>query len=61
MRMAMELGVDKGLLEQLSDGSEQSAAILQEIVNGSEEKIEELNETFARAFHFYLFEQTDLI
>lgn len=48
MRKAMELGVDKELLEQLSDGSEQSAAILQEIVNGSEEKIEELNETFAR-------------
>ena len=50
--MAMELGVDKELLEQLSDGSEQSAAILQEIVNGSEEKIEELNETFARVSIF---------
>lgn len=46
MRAAMELGVNEGILQQLSDGSEESAAILQEIVNSGEDKIQELNEKF---------------
>lgn len=48
MRQAMEYGVDEGILKQLTDGSTESAAILQEIVAGGEEKIRELNEQFAR-------------
>ncbi|MCM1190748.1 MAG: phage tail tape measure protein [bacterium] len=48
MRQAMEYGVSDGILKQLADGSEESAAILQEIVNGGEEKIQELNEQFAK-------------
>jgi TP901 family phage tail tape measure protein len=48
MRTAMELGVNEGILQQLSDGSAESAAILQEIVDGGEEKIGELNEKFAQ-------------
>jgi hypothetical protein len=44
----MELGVNEGILQQLSDGSAESAAILQEIVDGGEEKIGELNEKFAQ-------------
>lgn len=48
MRLAMELGVSEGILEQLSDGSEESAAILAEIVSTGDEKITELNEQFGR-------------
>ncbi|MCM1026527.1 MAG: phage tail tape measure protein [Roseburia sp.] len=48
MRQAMEYGVAEGILKQLADGSEESAAILQEIVNGGEEKIQALNEQFAK-------------
>lgn len=47
MKKAMELGVSEGLLKQLSDGSAESAGILQEIVNSGEEKIQELNEKFS--------------
>jgi TP901 family phage tail tape measure protein len=48
MRQAMELGVNEGILQQLSDGSEESAAILQEIVNSGQDKIQELNEKFGQ-------------
>lgn len=48
MQKAMEMGVSEGLLAKLSDGSEESAGILQEIVNSGEEKIAELNEKFAK-------------
>lgn len=48
IRLAMEYGVDEGILSQLSDGSTESAAILQEIVNSGSEKIQKLNEEFAR-------------
>lgn len=45
---AMELGVDQGLIQKLSDGSEESAQILAAIVEGGEEKVGELNEQLAR-------------
>ena len=45
---AMELGVDKGLVQKLSDGSEQSAQILAAIVEGGETEIAALNEEFAK-------------
>lgn len=48
LRLAMEYGVDEGILSQLADGSTESAAILQEIVNSGSEKIQELNEEFAK-------------
>ncbi len=48
IRLAMEYGVDKGILEQLTDGSAESAAILQEIVINGSERITELNEEFAK-------------
>lgn len=44
----MELGVDQGLIQKLSDGSEESAQILAAIVEGGEEKVGELNEQLAR-------------
>ena len=50
MQTAIAMGVDEGLLAQLSDGSAESAAILQEIVNSGQEKITGpggLNEKFA--------------
>jgi hypothetical protein len=40
--------VNEGILQQLSDGSEESAAILQEIVNSGSDKIQELNEKFGQ-------------
>ena len=43
---AMEMGLDEGLIKQLSDGSKESAAILQGLVNAGEDKIKELNEKF---------------
>ena len=48
IQKAMELGVDEGLVKKLSDGSEQSAQILDAIVNGGEEDIAALNEQFAK-------------
>lgn len=46
LQKAAELGVSQGLLAQLSDGSVESAAYLQQIVNGGQEKIDELNAAF---------------
>ena len=48
LRQAADLGLSEGLLAQLSDGSTQSAAYLQAIVNSGETKIEELNAAFAK-------------
>lgn len=51
METAVAWGVNQGLLEQLSDGSAESAAILQEIVNAGQEKIMGaggLNEKFGK-------------
>ncbi|MCI8506905.1 MAG: phage tail tape measure protein [Lachnospiraceae bacterium] len=44
IKRAMELGVDQGLIAKLSDGSEESAKILQAIVNDGGEHVGELNE-----------------
>lgn len=46
LQKAAQLGLSEGLLAQLSDGSVESAAYLQEIVNGGQEKIQELNDAF---------------
>ena len=48
IKRAMELGVDEGLIQKLSDGSEESAQILAAIVAGGEEDIAALNEQLAR-------------
>jgi TP901 family phage tail tape measure protein len=48
MYRAMELGVDEGILKQLSDGSEESAGILKEMVTNGADKIAELNANFAK-------------
>lgn len=48
IRKAMELGVDKGLIQKLSDGSEESARILAEIVSSGNEEIDNLNDAFGR-------------
>lgn len=48
MKNAMEMGVDSGMLEKLSDGSKESAAILKEIVTNGADKIDELNANFAK-------------
>ncbi len=45
---AMEMGVDQGLIKKLSDGSEQSAQILDAIVKGGTEDIAALNEQLAK-------------
>ena len=47
IKKAMEMGVDEGIVQQLSDGSKESAAYLQEIVNSGQDKIDELNDAFA--------------
>ena len=44
---AAEMGVNEGLLKQLSDGSEQSAQILADLVAGGADKIDELNQAFS--------------
>lgn len=46
IQKAMELGVDKGLIAKLSDGSEQSAKYLAAIVADGGKRIPELNEKF---------------
>ena len=48
IQKAIEMGVDQGLVQQLSDGSEKSAQILASIVEGGKEDIEELNAQFAK-------------
>lgn len=48
LQKAMEMGVDEGLVKQLSDGSQESAQILDAIVKGGKDKVDELNKEFAR-------------
>ena len=48
MKKATDMGLDSLLRAQLTDGSAESAAILQEIVDNGEGKIKELNEKFAK-------------
>ena len=49
VKKAAERGIDQGIIEKLNDGSVESAQILDEIVNSSDEKIQELNKAFAGA------------
>ncbi len=46
IQKAMELGVDEGLIQKLSDGSEESAKILAAIVADGGQNVEELNAKF---------------
>ena len=48
IKKAMEMGVDQGLVKKLSDGSQESAQILDAIVKGGTEDISALNEQFAK-------------
>ena len=48
LQKAAELGLSDGLIAQLSDGSTESAAYLQEIVKNGQGKIDELNAAFAK-------------
>ncbi len=46
LKEAARRGVDEGLVKQLSDGSIESMQILQSILDGSDEKLDELNTIF---------------
>lgn len=48
MNKAVEMGVDEGLVRQLSDGSVESAEILRGIVEDGGKNIDELNEKFRK-------------
>lgn len=48
IQRAMEMGVDEGIIQSLSDGSEESAKYLAAIVEGGEEDIAALNEAFGQ-------------
>ena len=48
MARAVELGVDEGLIRQLADGSEESAAILRGIVEDGGKNVDELNAALKR-------------
>lgn len=48
LKKAAEMGISDGLLATLSDGSQESAAYLQEIVTNGGGKIDELNTAFAK-------------
>ena len=48
LQKAVDMGLDKVLVEQLSDGSEQSMLILDEFVNGTDLSIDEINTAFGR-------------
>lgn len=48
MQIAAERGIDQGLLQKLSDGSEESAEILANIVNATDEQIQEMNEKWGK-------------
>lgn len=46
MRKAIDIGLDRELVKQLSDGSEQSILILDELVNNSQVSVWEINSAF---------------
>ena len=48
MQLAAERGVDQGILQQLSNGSEESAEILANLVNATEAQIQEMNEKWGK-------------
>lgn len=47
MQKAIQLGLDETLVAQLSDGSQQSMAILHELVNSTDLNVREINAAFA--------------
>ena len=47
IQLAMERGIDQGLVQELSDGSAQSMQILAELVGATDEQIAELNSALA--------------
>lgn len=48
MQRAAEMGISEGLLKELADGSVESAAYLQSIVDAGEEKVADLNAAFSK-------------
>ena len=46
LTLAVQRGVDMGLVQKLSDGSQESMQILAELVSGTDEQIAELNKAF---------------
>lgn len=48
LQLAAERGVSQGLLQALSDGTEESAAILAGLVDATDDQISEMNEKFAK-------------
>lgn len=46
LKKAVDMGLDEALVQQLSDGSEQSMLILDELVNGTDLRIDEINAAF---------------
>lgn len=48
LQAAKDMGLSDALIAALSDGSQESAAYLQEIVNNGGDKIQELNDKFAK-------------
>lgn len=48
LQKAVDMGLDQMLVDQLSDGSEQSMLILDEFVNGTDLSIDEINAAFGR-------------
>lgn len=46
LKKAVELGLDQTLVQQLSDGSQQSMLILDELVNSTKVSVEEINAAF---------------
>lgn len=47
LQIAMERGIDMGLVQKLSDGSKESMMILDELVSGTDDQIADLNAAFA--------------
>ncbi len=47
IELALQRGIDIGLVQQLSDGSTESMLILAELVTGTDKQIAELNEAFS--------------
>lgn len=46
LKKAVDMGLDEALVRQLADGSEQSMAILNELVNSTETNVDEINDAF---------------
>lgn len=47
LQKAIDMGLDEALVEQLSDGSAESMAILEEFVNGTDLSVDDINAAFA--------------